>query len=174
MGDKVCIFLAAFCQLGAVLPAQERAMPVPMMNASSSAIYIAHVTVIDTETGNEAQNRTVIFSGDRILDIRDSKNTKPPSGARVVDGTNKYLIPGLWDMHTHAVRAQRMKSMFSMFVVDGVLGIHDMGTDLRAADVFLSLPRTRTRQDQDSFKLPACLDFWAEGKEFANVDTKHR
>jgi imidazolonepropionase-like amidohydrolase len=159
MGARVCIFLAAFCQLITVLPAQQRAMPVPMMNASASAIYITNVTVIDTETGNEAQNRTVIVSGDRILGIRDSKNTKPPAGARDVDGTNKYLIPGLWDMHTHAVRAQRMKSMFSMFVVDGVLGIHDMGTDLRAADVFLSLLRTLTAQGQDPFKLLACPDF---------------
>ena len=67
----------------------------------SSPIFIMHVTVIDTETGKEVQDRTVIISGDRIAEVKDSRAVKPQAGAKIVDGAGKYLIPGLWDMHVH-------------------------------------------------------------------------
>ena len=52
----------------------------------SRPIYITHVTVIDTETGKEVQDRTVVISGERIAGIEESKNANVPSGARVVNG----------------------------------------------------------------------------------------
>jgi len=42
------------------------------------------VTVIDTETGREAQDRTVVISGERISDVRDSKRLRAPAGAKLV------------------------------------------------------------------------------------------
>jgi hypothetical protein len=102
---------------------------------AGNPIYIAHVTVIDTETGKETRDQTVVVSGDRISDIRDSKSAKPPANAKVVEGRGKFLIPGLWDMHVHAVFAERLDSMLPMFVANGVLGIRDMGTSMPLADI---------------------------------------
>jgi hypothetical protein len=93
------------------------------------------VTVIDPENSKETQDRTVIISGDRISEVRDSEGMEPPAGAKVVDGRGKYLIPGLWDMHVHAVFAERLDSMFPAFVANGVLGIRDMGTSMPLADI---------------------------------------
>jgi hypothetical protein len=45
------------------------------------------------------------------------------------------LIAGLWDMHVHAVFAERLDSMFPTFVTNGVLGIRDMGTSMPFADI---------------------------------------
>jgi hypothetical protein len=115
--------------------AQEQPVAVISPSSSGSATYITHVTVIDTETGKEIQDRTVIISGDRISEVRDSKGVKPPTGAKVVDGSDKYLIPGLWDMHVHAVFAERLDSMLPMFVANGVLGIRDMGTSMPLAEI---------------------------------------
>jgi Amidohydrolase family len=39
-------------------------------------VCISHVTVIDMETGNETQNRTVVISADGISEVRDSKGGK--------------------------------------------------------------------------------------------------
>jgi hypothetical protein len=64
--------------------AQDRSTHATPPNAST-AIYITHVAVIDTETGQEAQDRTVIISGDRISEVRDSKGLKAPAGKTVVD-----------------------------------------------------------------------------------------
>jgi imidazolonepropionase-like amidohydrolase len=101
----------------------------------SGTTYITHVTVIDTEAGKEMQDRTVIILGGRISEVRDSNGIKPPAGTKVVDGHGKYLIPGLWDMHVHSVYAERMDSMFPLFVANGVLGIRDMGTTMPLAEI---------------------------------------
>jgi imidazolonepropionase-like amidohydrolase len=82
--------------------AQEKPAILIAPSDASRATYITHVTVIDTENGKKIQDRSVIVSGDRISEVRDSKGTKPPAGATIVDGRGKYLIPGLWDMHVHA------------------------------------------------------------------------
>jgi imidazolonepropionase-like amidohydrolase len=44
---------------------------------------------------------TVVISGDRITEVGSSGRAVIPRGARVVNATGKYLIPGLWDMHVH-------------------------------------------------------------------------
>jgi imidazolonepropionase-like amidohydrolase len=100
-----------------------------------SQIYITHVIVLDTDTGKEATDQTVVISDGKISDVAKSKNIAVPASARIVDGRGKYLIPGLWDMHVHAVRTERIPTMFPMFVADGVLGIRDMGTDMDLAQV---------------------------------------
>jgi imidazolonepropionase-like amidohydrolase len=113
--------------------------PLPSDSASqdtgAGSIYIAHVTVVDTESGNESPDQTVVISGNRISQVKASKDVNPQAGSKVVDGTGKYLIPGLWDMHVHAVFSERLDSMLPMFVANGVLGIRDMGTSMPFADI---------------------------------------
>jgi hypothetical protein len=55
-----------------------------------------------------------------------------PAGARVLDGSGRYLIPGLWDMHVHLTVAGR--SSVSLFPVNGVTAVRDMGGDLAVID----------------------------------------
>jgi imidazolonepropionase-like amidohydrolase len=135
MKATLCLSLVAFGQLYAVAMAQEQPVPVISPNSVGSATYITHVTVIDTENGKKIQDRTVVISGDRISEVGDSKGMKPLAGAKVVDGSGKYVIPGLWDMHVHAVFAERLDSMFPLFVANGVLGIRDMGTSMPLAEI---------------------------------------
>ncbi|HET7209154.1 MAG TPA: amidohydrolase family protein [Terriglobales bacterium] len=85
--------------------------------------YINHVTVIDTETGKEATDQTVVISGGKIAEIGAGKDVAVPSGARIVDGRGKYLIPGLWDMHVHT---WDYESTYSLYIANGVTGVRDM------------------------------------------------
>jgi imidazolonepropionase-like amidohydrolase len=135
MRAKFCLSLVALLQVFAVSMAQEKPAAAISPDSASTATYITHVTVIDPEKSKEIQDRTVIISGDRISEVRDSKGRKPPAGAKVVDGRGRYLIPGLWDMHVHALFRERFGSMFPMFVANGVLGIRDMGTSMPLADI---------------------------------------
>jgi imidazolonepropionase-like amidohydrolase len=135
MRARLCLSLFAFAHLCAVAIAQEQPSAVISPSSVGGAMYITHVTVVDTETGKEIHDRTVVISGGRISEVRDSKGMKPPPGAKVVDGRGRYLIPGLWDMHVHALFPERVGSMFPMFVANGVLGIRDMGTSMPLADI---------------------------------------
>jgi hypothetical protein len=58
-------------------------------------------------------------------------------GARVIDGTGKYLIPGLWDLHAH--RTDDAGVVLPLLVANGVAGVRDMGNDLA---------RVRQRQNE--------------------------
>ena len=57
-----------------------------------------------------------------------------PGGARIVDGSGKFLIPGLWDMHVHTIMGDWMpgatRITLPLMVANGVTGIRTMGDEL--------------------------------------------
>jgi hypothetical protein len=128
----------AFVQLCRLLVAEFRSTS-STPNIASAPIYITHVTVIDTQSGKEARERTVIISGNRILDIKDAAHVKAALGSKVVDATGKYLISGLWDMHVHmrgSIKgstpsfAKENEAMLPLYLANGVTGVREMGGDL--------------------------------------------
>ena len=68
---------------------------------AADVLVLENVNVVDVERAHTWPGHTVIVAGDRIEAVGPSDQLSPPSGARVVDGTGQYLIPGLWDMHVH-------------------------------------------------------------------------
>jgi hypothetical protein len=83
-----------------------------------------HVAVIDATGKPVRTDMTVVITGNRISELGPSSNLRVPEGARVVDATGKFLIPGLWDMHVHWFRYD--KTFLQLFPVNGVTGIRVM------------------------------------------------
>jgi imidazolonepropionase-like amidohydrolase len=91
-------------------------------------IAITDVTLIDATGAPPRPKTTVVIEGDRIAEIRDSDAGANPSGVSVVDGTGRYLIPGLWDAHVHTfVFSWQPDHQLPLFIANGVTGIRDMG-----------------------------------------------
>jgi hypothetical protein len=109
--------------LCSVLAAQQPTSKSASRDTDAGSIYITDVTVIDTETGKESGDQTVAIAGDRISDVEDSNKVKLGAGAKVVDGTGKYLIAGLWDMHVHTWHHE---STYPLYIANGVTGVRDM------------------------------------------------
>jgi len=63
--------------------------------------YITHVNVADVAKHQWVPNQTVVMTKDIITMVKGSGKIKVPAGATVIDGTGKYLIPGLTDAHVH-------------------------------------------------------------------------
>lgn len=73
-------------------------------SSSGGGIAIVGVTVIHPGQDGPAaveRDQTVVLSGDRIAAVGPSASTRPPAGARIVDGHGRWLIPGLIDSHVH-------------------------------------------------------------------------
>jgi hypothetical protein len=72
--------------------------------------------------------------GNRIISVSNSKESHIPNGARVVDATGKFLIPGLWDMHVHTAFGNWLPGgrdiILPLFIANGVTGVRDMGGDV--------------------------------------------
>ncbi|MDB4893024.1 MAG: hypothetical protein JWL61_4879, partial [Gemmatimonadetes bacterium] len=111
----------------AVVAFPSRSSGLPSTRDAAS-FAIVHVTIVDVRDGTEAHDQTVIVRGSRISTIGNSAVVHPPRGADVVDGNGKFLIPGLWDMHTH-VWNDSTNSSYSipLLVAAGVTGFRDMG-----------------------------------------------
>jgi imidazolonepropionase-like amidohydrolase len=96
----------------------------------AQSLALTHVTVIDMTGGPPQADMTVVTSDGRIRSVGPGSNAHVPAGARVVDATGKFVIPGLWDMHVHL--AQWPESALLLLVAHGVTGVRDMGSDLTA------------------------------------------
>jgi hypothetical protein len=92
----------------------------------SQSLVIKGVTVIDATGRSSEPDTTVIIEGDRIVTIGPSRKTHIPRKAVVVDGTGKFLIPGLWDMHVHGASDARAPWSHLLFLANGVVGVRDM------------------------------------------------
>jgi len=86
-------------------------------------LIIKNVNIINVETGDINKAMDVIIRGDSIADIVEHQNGSY-STAQLIDGTGKFLIPGLWDMHTHTWWGY--KDFFPVLLANGVTGIREM------------------------------------------------
>jgi len=91
------------------------------------SVAIEHVSVIDVVSGATRSDNTVIVTGNRIVYAGPAANANVPSGARVLDGRGKFLIPGLWDMHVHAFVWVFSDFAGPLMLANGVTGARDMG-----------------------------------------------
>ncbi len=115
--------------------------------APTGAIAIQHATVINVETGGRSADQTVLISGNRIAAIGRAQEVKTPADARMVDGTSKFLIPGLWEAHFHAIHV-RFERALPIALARGITDARDMGAPLsylaqarQAIDAGLLAPR---------------------------------
>jgi hypothetical protein len=131
MREIVILSLVALLRLASLAAAQ----------ANATFLAFTHITVVDVAATNAksalTRDQTVIVTADHIASVGSAAAVKVPAGARVIDAAGKYLIPGLWDMHVHAVRKERVGTFFPLFVANGVTGIRDMGGPLDEFNLFI-------------------------------------
>ena len=94
-----------------------------------------HATLIDGTGGPMRTAMSVLVEGERIKTVAPDADLAAPSGARVVDLTGKYLLPGLIDSHEHmATPPNRRQAEANMRrdLYGGVTAVRDMADDLRS------------------------------------------
>jgi len=100
----------------------------------SNSFAFTHVTVIDA-TGTPPQpDQTVLITGNRIAALGPTRQVHVPQGARVINASGKFLIPGLADMHVHLTDMQEVA--VPLLIANGVTSVRDMGGDLAVIDRF--------------------------------------
>ena len=98
-------------------------------SADDADLAITHISVIDIENGRAVPDRTVLIKGDRIVAVGPARG-EPASGIRRIDGTGRYLIPGLWDMHAHLHLSGNPTGVeMPLLIAHGVTGVRVMGSD---------------------------------------------
>ncbi len=104
-------------------------------------LVISNVNIIDVENGEIKYAQDVVIIGDSIAQINSHLNRYKYRNANVIDGTDKFLIPGLWDMHTHTWWGY--EDFYPLLLANGITGIREMFGNL---DVVNEIKRL-TKQD---------------------------
>lgn len=92
------------------------------------ATVIQNITTIDAENGI-TENQTVVIKDGKIVEVSSSEDLSFSDGNNeIIDGSGKYLIPGLWDAHVHFSYIEELApSMFDLFLAYGITSVRDTG-----------------------------------------------
>ncbi|MBL7738261.1 MAG: amidohydrolase family protein [Chitinophagaceae bacterium] len=71
------------------------------ITALSQSVYISNITLIDVKSGKAIPGQTVVINGEKIEQVAATNKVKLPAGAKVIDGTAQFLMPGMTDAHIH-------------------------------------------------------------------------
>ena len=98
----------------------------PLAFARTTAFVNVQVVPMDTE--RHIGQQTVVVVDDKIVAIGPVDEVPIPEGAQVVDGTDRYLMPGLAEMHAHVpgTDSPNVHRYFSLYVANGVTTIRGM------------------------------------------------
>lgn len=86
------------------------------------ATAFVDVVVVPMDENRVLRNQTVVVRGGRIAAIGPAGATAIPRNATTIDGRNKYLVPGLADMHTHV----QSEAELLLLLAHGVTTIREM------------------------------------------------
>lgn len=81
--------------------------------------------MIDVASGTARPHMTVVIDEGRISRVGPVASIPLSAATRLVPGKDKFLIPGLWDMHVHLYH----KPYLPLFVAFGITGVQDMGSE---------------------------------------------
>jgi len=96
-------------------------------------LVIRDAAIFDTDTGGMLPRRSILIRGERIAAIGSPDNPiEIPEDANIIDGSGKFVIPGLIDAHVHLVHlADRTHvtgdEFLPLFLAAGVTTVRSAG-----------------------------------------------
>ena len=100
--------------------------PVPQQ---ADVFAFTNVNVVPMDTERILENQTVVVKNGKIVEISPAGKSKPPKGAKVIDGKGKYLMPGLAEMHGHIPgedQPQYGEDVLFLYLSNGVTTVRNM------------------------------------------------
>jgi len=86
------------------------------VTAFSQDYYIHCGKILNTQSGKETDNQTIIVSKNKIIKIQDGFTPKSKVEDLEIDLKNKYVLPGFIDLHVHIEGEHDSKSYMSKYL----------------------------------------------------------
>ncbi len=125
-------------------------MPNAPTDVAPTTLAIRNTNVFDSETGSFVPHQTVVVTGDMIAAVGTEDQFRDTNAGTVLNGTDKYLIPGLVDAHVHLTHVLYQAGMtgdeiLPHFLANGVTSVRSTGDSVVAQ----SLLRRWTEANSD-------------------------
>lgn len=122
-----------------------RRIPIPVVDRSREPVLVFKGgTLLDGRGGEAIADSVVVTQGDRIVAAGPASQVNVPAGARLIDTTGLFVMPGLIDLHVHftqqrgpdmglysdspAAAAIRGTALADQLVTAGITAVRDVGT----------------------------------------------
>jgi len=120
---QIALFVTSAC-------AQPQPQSAPQGSAETIAFVDANVIPMDRE--GVLEKHVVVVSDGKILSVAPAGQAEIPEGARRIDGTSLWLMPGLTEMHGHVPGPDDpayRENMLFLYVANGVTTVRNMAGD---------------------------------------------
>lgn len=87
----------------------------------SDVVYVRNARIFDPVSLSVSNPQTIEVRGNRITRVGSFE----PGGGQVVDAGGKFVMPGMWDMHSHLGDLDGV-----LDIAAGVTGVHDVGNSV--------------------------------------------
>ncbi len=113
------------------MAAQAPVLYKELVTVPAMPVAFTNVRLFDADALKFVAGQTVVVDKGLIVGVGAAGQTKVPAGAKVIDGSGKTLVPGLWDCHMHVGDDYTGVQELSL----GVTSVRDPGNDdLRTID----------------------------------------
>ncbi|MEP6849144.1 MAG: amidohydrolase family protein [Acidobacteriota bacterium] len=106
--------MAALADMAAKMSPQEK-----------GSLAIINANLIDGTGKAVVNNAVVVIENGRIKAVGPAASVRIPKGAKKFDAQGKYLLPGLWDMHSHFEQVE----WGPVYLAAGVTTARDVGNE---------------------------------------------
>ena len=107
----------------------------PRPSAQPAVLAFVGVTVLPMQSEAVLANHTVVVRDRKIVSVEPAGKARIPAGAAQVDGTGKFLMPGLAEMHAHIPAGNAPDSAVErtlfLYAANGITTIRGMLGDPR-------------------------------------------
>jgi imidazolonepropionase-like amidohydrolase len=97
-------------------------------------LIIKNIHIVDVANNKILDDQTVVISNDKIVATGHSKKLKWRYKAKsIIDGTGKFIMPSLWDMHVHFggdTLIHENKLLLPLYTAMGVSHVRDCAGDI--------------------------------------------
>ena len=140
---SLVLALALFA-LGVLWP-----LPAATPVVTGHPVAFVGATLVDVERGVSVPGRTVVVDRGRIAAVGAEGTVALPARAARIDARGMYLMPALWDMHTHVFAVSPLLDL-PLYVAYGVTNVRDMQGCPRAGDPFIACAADKRRWTREA------------------------
>ena len=99
-----------------------------VMSVHAETTVFVNVNVIPMTAEIVLTEQSVVVQSGKITRIGHVDTVPVPKGAEVVDGTDRFLMPGLAEMHAHVTGTDtaQIERLVTLFIANGVTTIRGM------------------------------------------------
>lgn len=110
-------------------------MNILLAAALSAEVLIRHVTVVDVEHARAIPDQAIVTTANEIVAVgSDATIAETWTAQQTLDGSGRYVIPGLWDMHVHfgggVELIEENQALLPLYVAHGITTVRDASGDL--------------------------------------------